>query len=317
MLQSASYTADRDEIDMDDATIVFVDLVGSTAIYQSLGNAKGAELVSGVTEWIGAACQSAGGHVVRYLGDGVLMAFRLGAPAVECAIEIQRRQDRHNLNLPESLQVQLKVGMARGHVIQAQTGWIGDAVNVATSLGERCVPDQILATGLAVDQISLRNFARFRNLGSMFMPGKTDPVDVFQIEWRSEASTDFQTVRAELQSMDFDDSKPLGGIRLECSGKQATFHRSELPIVLGRHENAHFPVSDLRVSRLHAKIYELDDMLVLEDTSRHGTSVRFASGSTVLTLRNQECVLHDSCQIALGNAFNAASVPQLTLSFVN
>jgi class 3 adenylate cyclase len=302
---------------MENATIVFVDLVGSTAIYQSLGNAKGAELVTGVTEWIGTACQAAGGQVVRYLGDGVLMAFRLGAAAVECAIEIQRRQGEHNTDQPENLQVQLKVGMARGHVIQAQTGWIGDAVNVATSLCERCVPDQILATGVAVDQITLKNFARFRNLGSMFMPGKTEPVEVFQIEWRSEANSGFQTVRAELQCMDFDESKPMSGIRLSGSGKQVTFHRAELPIVLGRHENAHFSIFDPRVSRLHAKIYEHDDLLVLEDTSRHGTSVRFSSGSTVLTLRNQECVLHDSCEITLGNALNSTNAPQLTLSFVN
>jgi class 3 adenylate cyclase len=302
---------------MDDATIVFVDLVGSTAIYQTLGNAKGAELVSGVTEWIGAACTAAGGQVIRYLGDGVLMAFRLGAAAVECAIEIQRLQGVHNTNLPDSLHSQLKVGMARGHVIQAQTGWIGEAINVATSLCERCVPDQILAAGLAVDQISLRNFARFRNLGSMFMPGKSQPVDVFQIEWRSDASSAFQTVRAELQSTDFDDSRPMVGIRLVGLGKEATFDRSDLPIILGRHENAHFSVFDPRVSRLHAKIYEHDDLLVLEDTSRFGTSVRFSSGSTVLTLRNQECVLHDTCVIALGSTFNPVEVPQLTLSFVN
>ena len=302
---------------MDDATIVFVDLVGSTAIYQSLGNARGAELVSGVTEWVGAACTSAGGHVIRYLGDGVLMAFRLGAQAVECAIEIQRLQCEHNANLPENLHAQLKVGMARGHVIPAPTGWIGEAINVATSLCERCVPDQILATGLAVDQISLKNFARFRNLGSMFMPGKSQPVDVFQIEWRADASSALQTVRAELLSTDCDESRPLTGIRLMGLGKQLTFDRAELPIILGRHESAHFPVFDPRVSRLHAKIYAHDDVLVLEDTSRYGTSVRFSSGSTVLTLRNQECVLHDTCDIALGNTFSLGDVPQVTLSFVN
>jgi class 3 adenylate cyclase len=302
---------------MNDATVVFVDMVGSTAIYQSLGNAKGAEFVSGVTEWIGSACKAAGGHVIRYLGDGVLMAFDLGAPAVECAIEIQKQQSERNANLPENLHAQLKVGMARGQIVQAQTGWIGEAINVATSLSERCVPDQILVTGLAVDQISLKNFARFRNLGSMFVPGKSQPVEVFQIEWRSDGNSGLQTVRAELQSIDFDDSKPMGGIRLVGVGKQATFNRSELPIVVGRHENAHFSIFDPRVSRMHVKIYEQDDLLVLEDTSRHGTSVRFASGSTVLTLRNQECVVHDTCEIALGSAFNSCDVPHLTLSFVN
>ena len=245
------------------------------------------------------------------------MAFRQGAPAVECAIEIQRQQGERNASLPEDHNAQLKIGMARGQILEAQTGWIGEAINVATSLCDRCVPDQILATGLAVDQISLKNFARFRNLGSMFMPGKSQPLEVFQIEWRPESSSGFQTVRGELQSMDFDDSKPMGGIRLVGFGKQATFDRSELPIVVGRHENAHFPIFDPRVSRLHVKIYEHDDVLVLEDTSRHGTSVRFSTGDTVLILRNQECVLHDTCDIALGSTFNPGTVPQITLSFVN
>ena len=302
---------------MDDATIVFVDLVGSTAIYQSLGNAKGAELVSGVTEWIGSACKAAGGQVIRYLGDGVLMAFRQGAPAVACAIEILRLQGEHNASLPESLQAQLKVGMARGQIVEAPTGWIGEAINVATSLCDRCMPDQILATGLAIDQISLSSFARFRNLGSMFMPGKSQPIDVFQIEWRSDANSGFQTVRGELDPVGFDDSKPMGGIRLACLDKQVTFDRSDLPIIVGRHENAHFSIFDPRVSRMHVKIYEQGETLVLVDTSRHGTSVRFSTGKTVLTLHNQECVLHDSCEIALGNAFNFGNVPQLTLSFVN
>jgi class 3 adenylate cyclase len=302
---------------MYDATIVFVDLVGSTAIYQSLGNAKGAELVSGVTEWIGSTCKAAGGHVIRYLGDGVLMAFRQGTSAVECAIEIQRLQGERNAPLPSKQQAQLKVGMARGQIVEAQTGWIGEAINVASSLCDRCVPDQILATGLAIDQISLKNFARFRNLGSMFMPGKSQPMDVFQVEWRQDVGAGFQTVRGELQPVDFDESKPMGGIRLIGLGKEATFNRSELPIVVGRHESAHFSIFDPRVSRLHVKIYEHDDVLVLEDTSRHGTSVRFSTGDTVLILRNQECVLHDACEIALGSTFDPGNAPQFALSFVN
>lgn len=302
---------------MNDATVVFVDLVGSTALYQSLGNAKGAELVSGVTDWLGRLCQSSGGQVIRYLGDGVLMAFGSRGAALECALQIQCRQHEHNANLPESQQAELKIGMARGPVVGGPNGWIGEVVNLATSLSRRCAPAQILATALVVDQIALKGFVRFRNLGDMHLPGKTQPVDVFQIEWRADANAAQQTVRGELAPMHFDDSRPLGGIRLTVADRQATFHLDELPIVLGRHEHAHFTVLDARVSRLHAKIYELDDMLVLEDTSRYGTSVRFTSGNTVLTLLNQECVLHDSCEIAFGSSFDSGTVPQVALSFLN
>jgi class 3 adenylate cyclase len=302
---------------MNDATIVFVDLAGSTALYQSLGNAKGAELVSGLTDWIGRLCQASGGQVIRYLGDGVLMAFGSGGAAVDCAVQIQCRQNERNLNLPEDRQAELKIGMARGAVVAGQNAWLGEVVNLATSLSRHCVPAQILAAAPVLDQITVQGFARFRSLGSMHMPGRSQSVEVFQIEWRPEGNAAAQTVRGALEHMDFEDSRPMGGICLTGADRQLTFLRDELPIVLGRHEHAHFTLQDASVSRLHVKIYELDGMLVLEDTSRHGTSVRFTSGTTVLTLRSQECVLHDACEIAFGSAFNAGTVPQVALQFFN
>ncbi|WP_158558846.1 adenylate/guanylate cyclase domain-containing protein [Rhodoferax lacus] len=300
---------------MDDATVLFVDLVGSTALYQSLGNARAAELVSGVTGWIGRVCEAAGGRVIRRLGDGVLVSFAKGAAAFECAIALQRRQSQHNADAPDHAQVQIKIGLARGSMVESGTGWVGDVINLATDLSDRCGPEQILACGVSVDQIKLGIFARFRSLGLMHMLGKSEPVDVFQIEWKNDSNTGVPTVRAALEVNDFSDSSLATGIRLAWSDRQADFLRADLPIVLGRHAEADFQVEDPRISRRHARIYELDDALVLEDTSSYGTSVRFASANTVLTLRNQECVLHDDCEIAFGASFDQSNVPQLRLNF--
>jgi adenylate cyclase len=291
--------------------------VGSTALYQALGNARAAELVSGLTDWIGRLCEGSGGRVIRLLGDGVLVSFRPGAAAVECAIALQRRQAEHNAQAAHALQVQLKIGMARGSVFEAGTGWVGEAINLATDLSDRCGPDQILACGVALEQITLTTFARYRNLGLMHMLGKSEPVDVFQIEWRSDANTGAATVRGALEVQDFSVSVPASGIRLTWSKRELEFLRSELPITLGRHEHAQFVVPDPRVSRRHARIYELDEVLVLEDTSSYGTSVLFATGNTMLTLRNQECVLHDDCEIAFGSSFELSNVPRLKLNFFN
>lgn len=300
---------------MDDATVLFIDLVGSMALYDALGNARAAELVSSVTDWIGQICESAEGQVIRRLGDGVLVSFRPGASAVDCAIALQRRQAEHNAEALYGMQVQFKIGMARGLVVKSASGWVGEAINLATDLSERCGPDQILACDVALDQITLSAFARYRNLGLMHMLGKSEPVEVFQIEWKSDASNGVATVRGGLELADLTDSGAVNGIRLTWTDRQASFTRSELPIVLGRNTQAHFMVNDARVSRNHARIYELDEVLVLEDTSRYGTSVRFVSSNTVLTLRNQECVLHDDCDIAFGTSFDGSNVPKLRLSF--
>jgi class 3 adenylate cyclase len=298
---------------VDDATVLFVDLVGSTALYETLGNARAAELVSGLTDWIGRLCQASGGRVIRFLGDGVLVGFGAGAGAFECAIALQRQQTEHNAQAPEKFRVLLKIGMARGFMVEAGTGWVGEVINLATELSKRCGPEQILACGVAVDQIKLTSFARFRNLGLMHVLGKSKPVDVFQIEWTNDAGSGMQTVRGSLDGVAAMGSTDRSCIRLHWGERQADFLRSELPIVLGRHAQSHFVVPDLRVSRRHARVYAQGDVLVLEDTSSYGTSVRFAALSTVLTLRNQECVLHGDCEIAFGANFDPGKVPQLRL----
>jgi len=300
---------------VDDATVLFVDLVGSTALYQALGNARAAALVSGVTDWIGSLCEAGGGVVVRRLGDGVLVVFEEGGAAFACAMQMHRRQNEHNNAQGNEQPLQFRIGIARGSITAAQDG-VGEVINTATDLCKRCGPEQILTTDRALHQLSLTAFARFRNLGLMHVRGKSEPVEVFLVEWKNDAGRGLTTVRGDINGQDFYDSVPGAGIRLSWAGRQAQFVRARLPLVLGRHSKAHFEIDDPRVSREHARIFAHDDVLVLEDTSRYGTSVRFESSATVLTLRHQECVLHEDCEIAFGSAFDPQSLPTMRLNFL-
>ena len=58
---------------VDNTTIAFADFTGSTGLYETLGNTKAAESLTRGTHWIGKLCESRGGRVIKYLGDGVLM----------------------------------------------------------------------------------------------------------------------------------------------------------------------------------------------------------------------------------------------------
>ena len=58
-----------------DLTVLFADLRGSTALFETLGNA---EATSVVTHCVGALSKTvgeAGGHVVKTLGDGLMAVF--------------------------------------------------------------------------------------------------------------------------------------------------------------------------------------------------------------------------------------------------
>ena len=51
------------------ATVVFSDLSGSTALYESLGNERASQAVTRLTRWMGDVVVGHGGRVVKELGD--------------------------------------------------------------------------------------------------------------------------------------------------------------------------------------------------------------------------------------------------------
>jgi adenylate cyclase len=92
------------------------------------------------------------------------------------------------------------------------------------------------------------------------------------------------------------------------------FNATQLPIYLGRVDDAEFVVNDPRVSRLHARIESRKGSCVLVDVSTYGTWVQFqnsAGPSTEVALRRDECVLHGSGQIGLGAPLSELSAPTI------
>ena len=87
------------------ATMVFIDLAGSTAAYAALGNAQVADVIAKVTQWIGRVCEAHGGRTVKFLGDGVLAQFPHGADAVEAAVFMQLNHSERLEKWPEPLRI--------------------------------------------------------------------------------------------------------------------------------------------------------------------------------------------------------------------
>lgn len=294
---------------MTEVTIVFADLADSTGIFESLGNTEAARLVSGTTHWIGTLCAANGGKVIKYLGDGVLMSFSDSFSAVHTAMAIQRLHREQVGTLPADMKVQIKLGLARGEVIEQDGDCFGDAVNTASRLSDLSGADQIFVTQGVIESLSQPDEVRSRHLGPMTIRGKTEPVTVYRIDWQGEGSSEFLTMQASQDS-----KTPQGGtfpmsIELSMKDFKQTFNLEDLPIFLGRLSEAQFVVNNPRVSRLHAKIDLRGYVFVLEDLSSFGTWVHFSGSDAVIGLRRQECILLDEGAFALGAPFEDGSVP--------
>lgn len=297
---------------MTEVTIVFADLTGSTGLYEALGNAQATELVTGATQRLGVMCESRGGRVFKYLGDGVLVSFEHNTAAAQCVIEMQRAHTERIRSMPGKMKMMLKIGLARGEIVEKNGDCFGDPVNVASRLCDLSGPEQILATENVIEQLATDVDVRARNLGAMSIRGRVEPTVVYQIEWQTEVASAFLTIAASLESMALVDNSMDANIRLTWLNTQACFQRKDVPIYLGRVSQAQFVVDDQRVSRLHAMIDWRGNNFTLEDLSSFGTWVRFHAQSASIALRRQECVLLDKGEIALGASFDDVSVPTIT-----
>ena len=302
---------------MTEVTVVFADLTGSTGVFESLGNAKATQAITRLTQWMGKVCVAKHGQVVKNLGDGVLMVFAENTHAVDAVAEMQLIHTERIKTWPDKLKMHLQIGMARGEVIEQDSDFFGDAVNVASRLSDLSGPDQILGTEAVINQLPPDSLVRFRSLGSMDIRGRNEACMVYRVEWQNEVLSDFFTVPAPLSASPFA-SKVVaegGTIDLSWLDVEASFTSAQLPIHLGRDAEAQFVVNDPRVSRLHAKIMWRAGKFYVEDVSSYGTWVRFAGSHAIVALRRQECVLLVAGEIALGAPFEDFTVPTVSFKY--
>jgi adenylate cyclase len=298
------------------ATVVFADLIGSTGLFEVTGNAKAAQAVTGLTQWICEIFVAHGGHIVKTLGDGVLATFPVGQGGIDAVVEMQRRHQKHMASTRESMRMPIRVGLASGDVEIVDSDCYGDAVNVASRLSDLSGAHQIWATDQVLAACAEAPGVRFRPLGPIVVRGRTEPCLVYQVEWKVDENSDLMTMQGDLDSMlPGSAGDALGGqVELTWLDVKKTFRAFDMPIHIGRDRSVEFVVKDPRVSRDHARIEWRNGSFVLVDVSSYGCWLRFEGASGDLLLRRDECVLHGRGEIAMGAAFTDLSVPTVTFN---
>lgn len=292
-------------------TVVFTDLIGSTAVFELLGNAKATQAVTRLTRWISEGFAGHGGRVVKTLGDGVLAVFPSASSAIDAVVEMQRGQQKRMAQQSPLERMPIRVGVATGEVEIVDGDCYGDAVNVASRLNDLCGAHEIWVNSAELDYADRADGVRFRLLGPITVRGRAEPCTVYRVEWQEEDTSEFLTRQADVDPAEFAAlGDALGGeIELTRQEQSRTFKSFDLPVHIGRIRHSDFVVNDPRVSRTHARIEWRNGSIMLVDVSSYGCWVRFDGGGTDVQLRRDECVLHGRGEIALGASFADPSVP--------
>jgi adenylate cyclase len=132
-------------------------------------------------ELIDPAVAKNNGHIIKTTGDGLLVEFQSVLSAVRCAVEVQTRMARRNLDVPEERRIQFRVGINLGDIVFEEGDIFGDGVNVAARLEQLAEVGGICVSAAVRDQVSGRVDVGFEDLGERTLKNISRPIRVYRV----------------------------------------------------------------------------------------------------------------------------------------
>jgi class 3 adenylate cyclase/predicted ATPase len=193
-------TAERRQV-----TVMFSDLVGSTALSARMDPEDLREVISAYQKCVAETVQRFGGFVAKYMGDGVLVYF--GYPqaheddaerGVRAGLELIQAVG----GLKSSTSLQTRVGIATGLVVvgdlvgsgEAQErGIVGETPNVAARLQGIAEPNTVVIAGST--RRLLGNLFDLKDLGAQDLKGIGDPTSAWAALRPASVESRFEALR--------------------------------------------------------------------------------------------------------------------------
>ncbi len=271
--------------------ILFVDISGSTQLYEQLGDAQALARVEACLRLLQAVTEELAGRVVKSTGDGLMCAFDDAVPAMQTARAMQLRVfEQRALGGPT---LAIHVGCHYGPTLESGGDLYGDAVNVAARMAGVAKVGQIIATQDVVARLGGPLREKTRPLDRVAVKGRREQVEIHEFVWQDSAELTI------LSSTLTEERVPR--LRLAAGGRELWFDGSGAgAVTLGRDATCDIVLDDRKASRQHARIERRRDKFVLADHSSNGTFVQIA-GEPEIALRREELVLRLRGRIALGH----------------
>lgn len=165
-------------------TVLFTDMESSTALTQSLGDAKAQDLVRAHNTIVRDALQAHGGTEIKHTGDGIMASFPSASGALWCSVAIQQAVAARVKEQPD-LPLGVRIGLNTGEPVVEEQDLFGTAVQLARRICDHAEPGQILVPD-AVRHIAGGKGFLFANIGDVVPKGFEETVRLCEVSWRDE-----------------------------------------------------------------------------------------------------------------------------------
>jgi class 3 adenylate cyclase len=173
---SEALAAEDSEI-VEQATIVFTDIVSSTDLVTQVGDAAARDLFLKHDKIVRNQLEKYLGKELQNLGDGFMLSFASATAAIKCACKIQQQISE---NLPT---IQVRIGINTGEVVRREAKHpFGQAVVVASRIVSECKGGQLLVSDVT-KQLTAGSGFSFIERGTFQPKGFNDCIKLFEVVW--------------------------------------------------------------------------------------------------------------------------------------
>ncbi len=165
-----------------EVTIMFADIVGSTRLYEIMGDEVAEKLVTTTLKQLSGIVSKSHGVTIKTGGDDVMCSFSNVENALNAARDMHLFLAQRTAP-SKDYKIAIRIGAHTGPVIESEGDLFGDAVNLAARVAALARGGKTLVTGYTVEQLSEVTRKRCQRLTNTTVKGKELPIDIYDVVW--------------------------------------------------------------------------------------------------------------------------------------
>lgn len=282
--------------------IMFADIVGSTSLYEKIGDEPARELTARCMARMGEVVHARHGRVTAELGDEIMCFFQDPAEAAAAACELHARIAETFPGDATTPPLKLRIGMHYGSVVGEKDDLMSETAKIAHWAARNAKSEQTLATVPVIDALP-----RIYRAVSRYVDDETwnfvsfEHVALYEIIWDVEAIT-----AASVEKTKPEDRR-CELVSFSVGGDSVVVNAERPVISIGRGTQNDLTVKNDLVSRQHFTAQFSRGRCTITDKSTNGTFVLPAGGGRH-EVRRDTFPLSGSGVIVLGSPLQHGDV---------
>lgn len=287
--------------------ILFADVVGSTRLYEQMGDLRARDMVAICIDVMRTATEQHHGTVIKTMGDEVMSTFPAADDALNAAAQMQQQITGHPQLKVDGHPVAIRIGCHFGPVVLENRDVFGSTVHTANRMTSQAKAGQVITTAAMVERLSPEWRSSVRQIDIAMLKGQANEVALFEVLWQPEDATSMiPSIAVGTRGA------PTMHLRLAFQDREVVLDEQHPHITIGRAEDNTLVIKGNLISRIHARLEISRSKFVLVDQSTNGTFVQTREGE-------ESFVRRDSLQIKGQGMIGLGRVPEpdspLTIRF--